>query len=130
MAHILVVDDEQSLNSLMRMVLEINGHVVRQAYDGKSALCMAHESAPDLLLLDIMMPGLSGYDVARALYESDSTKRIPIMFVSAHGKPSDHDVSLAMPPIVDYVSKPFEINDLLRRVHLALDTENTKATTF
>jgi DNA-binding response OmpR family regulator len=67
MASILVVEDNLSLNDLMAMVLRIEGHEIRQAYEGQTALSMAHESAPDLIILDVMMPGLSGYAVARAL---------------------------------------------------------------
>ncbi|HEX8550337.1 MAG TPA: response regulator [Abditibacteriaceae bacterium] len=121
MAHILVVDDEPSINGLIAMVLKLEGHDVRQAHEGKTALRMAQEITPDLILLDVMMPGMSGFDVAHALFQSPATQRIPIMFVTATPKPEDLDSNPSMPPIVDYVCKPFEIQSLMVQVRRALN---------
>ncbi|HEX8550188.1 MAG TPA: response regulator [Abditibacteriaceae bacterium] len=120
MAHILVVDDDPSVNGLIALLLKFEGHDVRQAHDGKTALRMAHESVPDLILLDVGMPKMSGYQVACSLYESATTKRIPIIFVSAHDKNDDLDDETSMPPIIGYLRKPFEIQNLIQIVRNGL----------
>jgi DNA-binding response OmpR family regulator len=120
MANILVVDDEPTINGLISLVLQLEGHSVRQAYKGEVAIQMAHENVHDLILLDVMMPGMSGYQVACTLCESTATKHIPIIFVSASAKPDNLEKESSMSPILDYVRKPFEIRYLIERVNRAL----------
>jgi diguanylate cyclase (GGDEF)-like protein len=120
MARILVVEDDPEINALMALTLRVEDYDVEQARDGMSALRMINESAPDLVLLDIMMPRMSGYDVARALQDKPSTSHIPIIFVTAKGEMEDRVVGLDM--AVDYICKPFATPELLARVRAALRT--------
>jgi CheY-like chemotaxis protein len=122
MAHILVVDDDPSINDLNALTLKREGHDVRQAHDGRAAVKMALESAPDLILLDVMMPVMSGYDIARALYGSSVTRQIPILFFSASAKPDNLEDKRLMPPILGYLSKPCDIHVLVDRVRNALNS--------
>ncbi|HEX8550186.1 MAG TPA: response regulator [Abditibacteriaceae bacterium] len=117
---ILVVDDDHDINTIIALTLRIEGHDVRQAYEGKSALRMVSEKAPDLILLDMMMPGMSGIDVAHALYGSPTSTNIPIVFCSAKCDPGDSEAALAVTHAVDYICKPFAPQDLISRVDSAL----------
>ena len=80
---ILVVDDDDGLRHLVRMVLRREGFEVIEAADGEEALARAYDSQPTLVLLDVMMPGLDGFDVCRRLRSDLRTHRVPIVFVSA-----------------------------------------------
>ncbi|HEX8552848.1 MAG TPA: diguanylate cyclase [Abditibacteriaceae bacterium] len=118
MAHILVVEDDSEINTLMALTLRVEDYDVSQARDGATALRLVGENPPDLILLDIMMPRMSGYDVARALQDKPSTAHIPIIFVTAKGEMEDRVVGLDM--AVDYICKPFATPELLARVRAAL----------
>ncbi|HEX8833066.1 MAG TPA: diguanylate cyclase [Abditibacteriaceae bacterium] len=118
MAHILVVEDDPEINALMALTLRVEDYDVEQARDGYQALKMVAEDPPDLILLDVMMPRMSGYDVARELQDRPSTSHIPIIFVTAKSEMEDRVMGLEM--AVDYVCKPFAAPELLARVRAAL----------
>ena len=118
MARILVVEDDPEINALMALTLRVEDYEVEQARDGATAVRMVTENPPDLILLDIMMPRLSGYDVARALQDKPATSHVPIIFVTAKGEMEDRVVGLEMS--VDYICKPFATPELLARVRAAL----------
>lgn len=118
MALILVVEDDPEINSLMALTLRVEDYDVMQARDGDQALKLIGERAPDLILLDVMMPRVSGYDVAHALQDKPSTSHIPIIFVTAKTEMEDRVFGLEM--AVDYVCKPFAAPELLARVRAAL----------
>src|SRR3990172_2949250 len=82
-ARILVVDDEERNRRLLAAMLEAEGYAAAEAADGAQALDLARQSPPDLILLDIMMPGMDGYEVARALKADAVTKAIPVVMVTA-----------------------------------------------
>lgn len=111
-AEILVVDDDDGVRELLRQTLEEAGHRVRTASDGLTAVAMVRERAPDLMVLDVMMPGLSGYDVAAMLRADPSTKRLPIVILSVVT-----DRSRALSLGVDrYLEKPMRQDELLRTI--------------
>jgi DNA-binding response OmpR family regulator len=118
MALILIVEDEPDINAMIALTLRIKDYEVAQACDGQEALRLVRERRPDLVLLDIMMPGLSGYDVALDLKEDSSTAGIPIIFVTA--KNSKEDRSLGLNIAMDYICKPFAAEELVTRVRRAL----------
>lgn len=122
MALILVVEDDPEINSLMALTLRVEDYDVIQAHDGEQALRMVEEHSPDLILLDVMMPRLSGYDVARVLHDRKVTARIPIIFVTAKSEMEDRVHGLEM--AIDYVCKPFAAPELLARVRAALRMRN------
>lgn len=118
MALILIVEDDPEINSLMALTLRVEDYDVMQARDGEQALQMVQERPPDLILLDVMMPRMSGYDVARMLHDKPSADHIPIIFVTAKSEMEDRVLGLEM--AVDYVCKPFAAPELLARVRAAL----------
>jgi diguanylate cyclase (GGDEF)-like protein len=118
MALILVVEDDPEINSLMALTLRVEDYDVIQARDGEQALKLVQERSPDLILLDVMMPRMSGYEVAHALQDRPSSVNIPIIFVTAKAEMEDRVTGLEM--AVDYVCKPFAAPELLARVRAAL----------
>lgn len=118
---ILVADDSEDILNLFQAMLEPR-YEVRQANNGNTALAAAARApAPDLILLDVEMPGHNGYEVCSALKANPSTARIPVVFISAHSNPRDqtHGLSLGA---VDYITKPLSAPIVLARIatHLAL----------
>jgi DNA-binding response OmpR family regulator len=116
MKKILVVDDEKKIVEIVKAYLERDGYQVLAAYDGKAALEIARQHRPDLLILDLMLPEISGLDVCRALRkESD----IPIIMLTAKDEVTDKIIGLEM-GADDYVTKPFDPKELLSRVRAIL----------
>ena len=83
MTRVLVIDDEAAIRLLCRVNLEADGMKVEEAADGRSGLDLARQSRPDVILLDVMMPGLDGWQVAEELVNDDRTREIPIVFLTA-----------------------------------------------
>ena len=118
----LVIDDEAPIRLLCRVNLEAEGIEVLEAADGTSGLSLAREERPDVVLLDVMMPGLDGWRVAEELLEDELTCGIPIIFLTARAEFRDRARGLDIGG-VDYVTKPFNplelaplVRDLLVRI--------------
>ena len=120
-ADILVVDDTRENVRLLVNALGNEGYRVRPALSGKAALEAANAEAPDLILLDILMPEMDGYEVCKALKAERELKDVPVIFLSALGEVADKVKGLNAGG-VDYVSKPFQPEELLARIetHLTL----------
>lgn len=114
---LLVVDDEPVNVLVLEGMLRKNGFLVLRAFNGAEALRQARTARPDLILLDIMMPGDTGFDVCRELKSDPLTSDIPVIFVSAMDD-VEHKVQGFSLGAVDYVSKPFELPEVLARVRL------------
>jgi two-component system, sensor histidine kinase and response regulator len=112
---ILVVDDNLDNLRLLNFLLNKNGYKVRQATSGKIALELAQTQSPDLILLDILMPNINGYEVCRQLKASGSTAHIPVIFISALSDVFDKVKAFEVGG-VDYITKPFQIQEILVRV--------------
>lgn len=117
MATILIVEDEPDMATGLRDNLEFEGYEVRIARDGEEALASAAESAPDLMLLDLMLPRRNGLDVCREMRRRGM--RVPIIMLTARGQETDKVVGLEI-GADDYVTKPFSIRELMARVHVQL----------
>ena len=115
-ARILVVDDEPRILTMMRRNLELEGYSVLLAGDGQSALDTVHREALDLIILDVMMPGLDGFEVCRAVRRESF---VPILMLTARDAGSDKVTGLDL-GADDYVVKPFESDELLARVRALL----------
>src|SRR3954465_14395356 len=120
-ADILIVDDTPANLQLLGGMLRERGHKVRPVPDGKMALQVAHTAPPDLILLDINMPGMNGYEVCAQLKRADRTRDIPVIFISALTETLDKVMAFAVGG-VDYVTKPFQFEEVDARVacHLSL----------
>jgi two-component system, OmpR family, alkaline phosphatase synthesis response regulator PhoP len=119
---VLVIDDEAPIRLLCRVNLEAEGMDVLEASDGPTGLEQARENTPDVVLLDVMMPGLDGWRVAEQLLQDDRTSEIPIIFLTARAEFRDRARGLDIGG-VDYVTKPFNplelaplVRDLLERI--------------
>ena len=117
--NILVIDDDASIRSLLRQVLEAKGYVVREAKNGQEAIAKVRESRPDLITLDVIMQGINGYEVASILKSDPATLDIPIIIVSVL---DDQDKGLHL-GIDSYVSKPVDMVILIREVELLLSSK-------
>ena len=116
---ILLVDDVPSNLKLLGDILMAEGHKIRQATGGELALRAAEKEKPDLILLDIMMPGIDGYEVCRRLKANPGLADIPVIFISAMGDTSAIVKSLTMGG-VDYINKPFQAEEVIARVNTQL----------
>lgn len=112
---ILVVDDEPDLVAVLRMGLQMEGFEVLEAGDGAEGLRRAREEKPDLMLLDLMLPKMDGYQVCRELKFDSRYKRMPILILSA--RPGEQDRRLALEMGADeFIRKPYELKDLVMRI--------------
>ncbi len=118
-ARILVVEDESDLVTLLRYNLEREGFTVDAAGDGEEALLLIKEQAPDLVLLDWMIPLVSGIEVCRQIRRNPETRDIPIIILTARGEEGDRVRGLGA-GADDYVTKPFSPRELIARVHAVL----------
>lgn len=112
---ILVVEDEADIRGLIVFSLEYAGFQVIEARNGEEAVDKAVMEVPDLVLLDVRMPRMTGYDVCRALKAQETTKRIPIVFLSARGQEAEIKQGLEL-GAEEYILKPFAPDELYRRV--------------
>jgi two-component system, OmpR family, alkaline phosphatase synthesis response regulator PhoP len=120
MTKVLVIDDEAPIRLLCRVNLEAEGMNVIEAADGPSGLDKARDESPDVILLDVMMPGLDGWRVAEQLLEDERTVGIPIIFLTARAEFRDRARGLDIGGI-DYVTKPFNPLELAPLVEGLLD---------
>jgi DNA-binding response OmpR family regulator len=118
-ATVLVIDDEADLVELVRYNLDKEGFRVIAASDGESGLEVARRRTPDLIVLDLMMPGMDGLSVCRALRADERTSRIPLIMLTARAAETDRVVGLEM-GADDYVTKPFSPRELVARVKAVL----------
>jgi two-component system phosphate regulon response regulator PhoB len=116
---VLVVDDEKDLVDLVSYNLQRSGYQVITASSGTEALDLARSNKPDLLVLDLMLPGMEGTEVARRLKADPSTSQIPIVMLTAKGEETDVVVGLTL-GADDYVAKPFSMKILLARLNNVL----------
>ena len=115
MSYVLCVDDNEDMRLMEREILASAGHEVSLASDGLSALAAIQEREPDLLVLDLVMPGMSGIDVCRALKRNPFTARIPVLMLTARGD-VEHKVAAFEAGADDYLAKPFDPRELRSRI--------------
>ncbi len=118
MKHILIVDDDMHISNMLFEVLTKQDYKVSHAYSGTEALLFLSNEKPDLILLDLMLPGLSGEEVLEKI------KDIPTIIVSAK-EDMDNKVNLLLGGAADYVTKPFDMNELLARINIQLRNSNS-----
>jgi sigma-B regulation protein RsbU (phosphoserine phosphatase) len=116
---ILLVDDNATNLQVLFQTLEGRGYNLLVSKDGETALSIARKALPELILLDIMMPGIDGYEVCRRLKKDPTTREIPIIFLSALGESKDKVRGLDL-GAVDYISKPFQADEVIARVNTHL----------
>ena len=117
MFHILVVDDDKNTRRYLRAVLESEGYTVTTAKDGKEALSLMDGNYVDLIVLDIMMPNIDGYEFTRIIRESN--ENLPILMVSARQLPEDRHKGFLV-GTDDYITKPIDETEMILRIHALL----------
>ncbi|MBN1595907.1 diguanylate cyclase [candidate division FCPU426 bacterium] len=117
--NILIAEDDTNIAELVKIILEAKGYTTTWAKDGQEALDIAEEMIPDLILLDVMMPRLNGYEVLKLLKENDDLQHIPVIFLTVKGETDSKVVGLRMGGH-DYITKPFDLDELIARVEAAL----------
>ncbi|HAA31310.1 MAG TPA: hybrid sensor histidine kinase/response regulator, partial [Cyanobacteria bacterium UBA8553] len=126
---ILVVDDTPANIRFLVGMLGENGYTVRPAIDSQSALVGALAEPPDLILLDIQMPHMNGYEVCSKLKASPTTRHIPVIFISALSEVLDKVKAFGVGG-VDYITKPFQVEEVLARVETHLSMQHLQKSLF
>ncbi|HPD57273.1 MAG TPA: response regulator [Smithellaceae bacterium] len=130
MPKILIVDDEKDIVDLIAYNLESEGFSVAKAYDGESAIRMIKAKKPDLVILDLMLPGINGIDVCKNLRANPATSDLPIIMLTAKADEVDKVVGLEI-GADDYITKPFSVKELMARIRSILrrvqDRDKTKS---
>ncbi|MTI66492.1 MAG: response regulator transcription factor [Firmicutes bacterium] len=116
---ILVVDDEEHIVELIKFNLENGGYEVVIAYDGNEAVEKATKEKPNLVILDLMLPGIDGIEVCRKIKMNNDTKDIPIIMLTAKGEETDKVLGLEI-GADDYITKPFSVRELMARIKAVL----------
>ncbi len=118
---IMIVDDEKDIRVSVGQIFEVSGYEVIKAVDGNDCLNKLERGIPDLVILDIMMPGMNGWDVAARIKENSKWSKIPIVFLTAKGD----EMSIGMGGLAseEYVVKPFDVIKLKERVEEILTTK-------
>lgn len=119
MAVILVVDDEEPIQELLKFNLEKEGYTVLVADDGPAALKIIEEKRPDLVILDVMLPGMDGLEVCNQLRQNSKVRDIPVIMLTAKVEEIDKVLGLEL-GADDYLTKPFSPRELLARIHARL----------
>ena len=112
---ILVAEDDADIRLMMRMLLGMKGYRVVEARDGQETVDVAKQERPDLILVDLSLPKIDGWEMIRRMQEDDATKDIPIIVVSAR-RPQDEAARAAMAQVAAYISKPFDPEALMTLV--------------
>lgn len=116
MAHILVAEDERDIRELINFTLMFAGHTVTTAANGVEAIELAQQVKPQLVMMDVRMPKMTGYEACRQLKAIDSLKDVPIVFLSAKGQ--DEEIQMGIEAgATAYILKPFAPDELTRRVN-------------
>ena len=120
---ILVVDDDPTTNQLVCSLLKSEGYETISAIDGLDALANIQRDCPDLVVLDVMMPELNGYDVCYQLRFTDKFKKIPIILLTQRSKEIDDNIS--MRTNIEYISKPVDSKILFSKIEKLLESANS-----
>ena len=124
MKRIICIEDESEMIDLISLILNRRGFEIKGANGGKEGLDMVRQELPDLVLLDLMMPDLDGWEVYQQLKASDETKDIPVIVVTAKAQSIDKVLGLHIAKVDDYIAKPFSPKELLTSVQKVLALKN------
>lgn len=112
---IIIVDDDRETREMLKMALELEGYDVAEAANGLRLISSLHVDRPDLILLDVMMSWINGFELCRAVKKNEEFKNIPVIFISARKTARDIEAGMAA-GAADYFSKPIDMERLLARI--------------
>jgi two-component system, OmpR family, response regulator VicR len=121
--HILCIEDEQEMIDLIRLILTRRGFEVKGANGGKEGLEAIRTQHPDLVLLDLMMPDMDGWEVYQQMKADEATRNIPVIVVTAKAQSIDKVLGLHIAKVDDYIAKPFSPQELMNSVDTVLNRE-------
>ncbi|MCD4672439.1 MAG: response regulator [Anaerolineaceae bacterium] len=110
---VVYIEDDPEMINLVTLILSRRGFLVKGAHGGREGLNLVNLELPDLILLDLMMPDLDGWDLYQQLKANDETRDIPVIVITAKSQPIDRVLGLHIAKVDDYISKPFHPEDLL-----------------
>jgi DNA-binding response OmpR family regulator len=120
MAKILIAEDERDIRELVSFSLQFGGFTVVQAANGAEAVEYAQKEMPDLILMDVRMPKMTGYEACRQMKTMESVREIPVVFLSAKGQESEIQTGMEV-GAEEYILKPFAPDELVKQVQAVLD---------
>jgi len=120
---ILIVDDEPFNLEFLELVLKQQGYNIITANSGRKGRMLAEQEQPDLILLDISLPGMSGFDLLEQLRADEATRSLPVVMLTAHGREVEKEKGMAL-GASDYITKPFSTRELVSRVQALLESGN------
>jgi DNA-binding response OmpR family regulator len=123
---ILCIEDEAEMIDLTRLVLEREGFEVLGAVGGSEGLEIIKREKPDLVLLDLMMPDIDGWEVYRQMKADEESAQIPVIVVTAKAQSIDKVLGLQVAKVDDYITKPFGPKELLESIHRILNKQNSR----
>jgi len=125
MAKILIAEDERDIRELVSFSLQFGGFTVVQAANGAEAVEYAQKEMPDLILMDVRMPKMTGYEACRQMKTMESVRDIPVVFLSAKGQESEIQTGMEV-GAEEYILKPFAPDELVKQVQAVLDRVNKR----
>jgi DNA-binding response OmpR family regulator len=123
MPRVLVVDDEPNILLSLEFLMQQAGFEVTTAEDAEQAQVLISQQVPDLILLDISLPGMSGFDLLEQLRADEATRSLPVVMLTAHGREVEKEKGMAL-GASDYITKPFSTRELVSRVQTLLGNGN------
>jgi CheY-like chemotaxis protein len=114
--HILYIEDEETMLELARHILKISGYKLSVATSGQQGLSMIRQRKPDVLLLDLMMPDINGWDVYRHIKSDKTLADIPVIVITAKHQDTNRKIIEDLPPVEEYITKPFDVEGLINSV--------------
>jgi DNA-binding response OmpR family regulator len=121
------IEDETEMIDLVRLILNRRGYTVMGANGGRAGLELVRSEMPDLVLLDLMMPDMDGWDVYHQLKSDEATKLIPVIVITAKAQSIDKVLGLRVAKVEDYIAKPFSPQELIDRIELVMGDKRNPA---
>jgi len=122
--NVIYIEDDQEMIDLVSMILSRRGFTVKGAQGGKNGLELVIAEPPDLILLDLMMPDIDGWDVYQQIKSHENTRHIPVIIITAKAQPIDRVLGLHIAKVDDYICKPFRPQELLESIENVLGAES------
>jgi len=123
---IVYIEDDTEMIDLVTLILNRRGYLVKGAHGGRQGLDLVQKEPPDLILLDLMMPDLDGWDLYQQLKANDTTKDIPVIIITAKAQAIDRVLGLHIAKVEDYISKPFRPQELIESIEKVLTSKNSQ----
>jgi two-component system response regulator VicR len=124
---IVYIEDDTEMIDLVTLILNRRGYLVKGANGGRQGLDLVQKEPPDLILLDLMMPDLDGWDLYQQLKANEATKDIPVIIITAKAQAIDRVLGLHIAKVEDYISKPFRPQELIESIEKVLTSKNKQA---